>query len=77
MKVSRNTYEKWRKNDIQSALKELDGAVTRCRIPTSEQILGATKEEPLSWDALESFNKPSIVQCNKLFWEKNLATNHV
>ena len=65
--------QKMKKDAIQSALKELDGAVTRCRIPTSEQILGATKEDPLTWDALESFNEPSTVQCDKSFQEQKLA----
>ena len=54
-------------------MKELDGSVTRCRIPTSEQIIGDTKEEPLSWDALESFNGPSTVQCNESFQKQKLA----
>ena len=54
-------------------MKELDEAVTRCGISTSEQILAATKEEPLALDALESFNEPSTIQCEQLFQEQKNA----
>ena len=38
--------------NIQSASKELEEASERCNIPSIDQFLSATKENPLEWNNL-------------------------
>ena len=66
--------EKQKKETIQSALKELEDASERCNIPSIDQLLSATKENPLDWNALESFTEPSSLQNDLSFAEQRQST---
>jgi hypothetical protein len=64
---------------IDAAFKELGEAVNRCNIPTKHELISATKEDPLDWDAAALYshspNQPrasineqqfAIQQCKKV-----------
>ena len=64
---------KTKKETIQSALKELEYVSKRCNITSIDQLLSATKENPLDWNALESFTEPSSLQNDLSFAEQRKA----
>ena len=64
----------WKKKEtIQSALKELEDASERCNIPSIDQLLSATKENPLDWNAHESFTELSSLKNYLSFTEQRQA----
>ena len=62
------------KNDIiTSALTELNEAIERCQIPSKEDLMDATKENPIFWNAYESMQQPSPIQSEESFREQKFA----
>jgi hypothetical protein len=65
--------EKLKKEAITSACKELNNASQRCNIPTINDLINATKENPLDWDGFESFQEASAAQNDESFREQKNA----
>ena len=57
---------------VSSAFKELGGALERCNVPSKEDFLSASKEDPLPWDASNSLQK-SHSQPDQSFEEQSFA----
>ena len=61
------------KNDIvQAAARELGEAYFRCNVPSHNELLNATKDEPLNWDPVSNFVK-SPQQSDASFEEQLFA----
>ena len=59
---------------LKSAFSELkEESIERCNIPTIEEILNASKENPLNWDAIES-HRQNENQPNASYIEQKFAT---
>ena len=61
---------------ISSALMEMGDARIRCSIPSKDNLLNATKENPANWDAISTFEK-SPNQSNSSFNEQKLVVETV
>ena len=51
------SHQEIRYNVIDAGLKELEFAVVDCNIPSKEELMAATINEPLEWDAIEYYSK--------------------
>ena len=58
---------------ITSALTELNQSRERCNLPTKEELLSATKENPIDWNAYNSMKNPSPIQSEESFNEQKIA----
>ena len=65
--------KKIKKEAITSALKELNEASHRCNISLLEDLMLATKEDPLDWDAYRSMQYSSQIQSETSFKEQKNA----
>ena len=62
-----------KENVIDAALKELgESTIIDCDVPTKDDLISATKENPLSWDPVINFSC-SEGQPNESFEEQKLA----
>ena len=59
-----------RKEVITSSLTELNESIERCNIPSMNDLLEATKEQPIQWNAYESLQEKSSVQSEESFEEQ-------
>ena len=65
------TYlNKIKKEAITSSLTELNESIERCNIPSMNDLLEATKEQPIQWNAYESLQEKSLVQSEISFTEQ-------
>ena len=62
--------KKLKEDCISSAYKELNESIVRCNIPSKDQLLLATKENPLQWNSFESFWERSEIQSEESFQEQ-------
>ena len=58
---------------ISSSLKELDGSIENCCIPSLNKFLYARKSEPLEWNGYKS-SKQMANQQDKSFTEQKFVT---
>ena len=70
----KNKWNEATEKVVTAALHELAPAIELCNIPPKEELLGATRENPLEWDLLASFQK-SDIQSNESFAEQKLAVD--
>ena len=66
------SHQEIRCNVIDADIKELEFAVVDCNIPSKEELMAATINEPLEWDAIESYSKFAN-QSEESFKEQKLA----
>eukprot|EP00957_Ditylum_brightwellii_P201974 15328020-Ditylum_brightwellii.AAC.1 len=55
------------------SLKELNDVMHQYNIPSLDELLDATKENPLQWNGYMLFNEPSTAQNEESFQEQQCA----
>ena len=61
-----------KKDIIQAACRELGDAIQRCNVPSTEDLINATTDNPIDWDPISSFTK-SDSQSDESFREQQFA----
>ena len=61
-----------KKDVIEAAIRELGEATTRCNVPSINELLNATKDNPLDWDPVSIFRQ-SPQQSDESYDEQLLA----
>ena len=67
--------QKIRSNVIDAALRDMgQHSIENCNIPTKEQLMNATKQDPISWDPVANFTRNES-QVRESFEEQRSAVS--